>query len=141
MSSSKLNINPFSPEEKIHPPRLHWWYKPDNQEPQPKANILENRHSFIIELAIPGFGKKDLSIQIKGNSLIVAGYRVNSNTAKDNEYVLREFDYESFSRSFSLLEPIDPTRIEVRFKDGILRVNLPKGENDLEEFIPDLSLI
>jgi HSP20 family protein len=88
----------------------------------PRVDILENEKNFEILVAVPGMNKEDFSIDINENYLTISGERKFTKEKKENEYRSIETQYGSFSRSFSLPENIDVTKIEAEYK--ILRTNI-----------------
>jgi HSP20 family protein len=97
----------------------------------PRVDILENEKNFEILVAVPGMNKEDFSIDINENYLTISGERKFTKEKKENEYRSIETQYGSFSRSFSLPENIDVTKIEAEYKNGILEIVLPKDEKKI----------
>lgn len=89
----------------------------------PSANIIKNEDGFEINLAIPGFSKKDIAIELNENRLTIKS-NLESEKA-DVNFQLREFDYQSFSRSFSLSKDLNQDKIEANMEKGILKINIP----------------
>ncbi len=93
---------------------------------KPSANVREKEDAFSIELAVPGLSKNDFNIDLDKNLLTIsAGIEKKD---EDNNYNRMEFDYSNFCRSFSLPETINTDNIKAVYKNGILKVNLPKKE-------------
>ena len=94
----------------------------------PAVNIIEDETAFSIELAAPGLEKSDFKINVDKNIITLA---VEKEVAKDSEGVIyskKEFNYSSFSRSFTLPETVDYSNIEASYVDGILTVKIGKKE-------------
>lgn len=94
----------------------------------PKVDIIENTDSFEIQLAVPGLNKEDFKIELNDNYLIVSGERKFTNEKKERTFHSIETHYGSFSRSFSLPENVDGTRINAKYNNGILELTIPKDE-------------
>jgi HSP20 family protein len=94
----------------------------------PAVNIIENEKNFMIEVAAPGFRKKDFHIDVEDKVLMIKGEKIEENKEKEENYTKREFSYSSFQRSFTLPEFVLPDKIEGKYEDGILRIMLPKME-------------
>ncbi len=95
----------------------------------PSVNILEKEDSFEIEVAAPGMNKKDFNLELDNNNLIISSKKENSEEDSNEDYTRKEFSYSSFSRSFRLPEnKIELSKINAKYKNGILYVNLPKKE-------------
>jgi len=94
----------------------------------PAANVVDNEKEFKIDLAAPGLSDKDFDIVMEDNNLLIkAEKEVEKKTEKDN-YIKTEYNYDSFSRTFYLDEPVDPDKINATYKNGILEVIIPKKD-------------
>jgi HSP20 family protein len=94
----------------------------------PKVDVIENDQSFEIHFAVPGLNKEDFKIELKDNYLTVSGERKFTSEAKDKKFRTVETNFGSFSRSFSLPENIDATKINAKYDKGILELHIPKDE-------------
>ena len=88
----------------------------------PLANIKKNGKIYEIELLVPGFSKDELEVHIDRGILIVSGVKRTKVVPKDGEYILEEFDLESFERRFTLSSKHTHHRVEAFFEDGLLRI-------------------
>ena len=101
----------------------------------PPANIVENKEGYRIDIASPGFEKSDFSIELNENLLTVSlGQEAQSSEKKEdqNKSILREFNFNKFSRSFKISDKIDKEKIEAAYKNGVLEINLPLKEEVLK---------
>jgi len=94
----------------------------------PKVDILEKDNAFELHVAVPGMNKDDFKIDLKDNYLTISGERKVSNEKKDKNFRSIETQYGSFSRSFSLPENVDGTKINAKYNNGILELLIPKDE-------------
>ena len=95
----------------------------------PAVNIIENFPSFVVEIAAPGLGKEDFKIEVEEDMLKISSEKATQQEEnKDSQYRKREFNYESFERSFKLPENIEIDKIQAKYENGILNVTLPKME-------------
>jgi HSP20 family protein len=94
----------------------------------PAVNITENKDHFNVSLAVPGMKKDDFNIDIEGNMLTISCAKEEKKEEKDNKFTRKEFNYSSFSRSFTLPEDVNKEKIEAHYEDGVLKMNLPKKE-------------
>lgn len=94
----------------------------------PKVDVIENETSFDLLVAAPGMTKEDFNIEVKDNYLTVSGERKLTNEKKEKNFHSIETQYGSFSRSFSLPENVDGAKINAKYENGILELNLPKDE-------------
>ncbi len=95
---------------------------------QPRVDIVENDKAFELHVAAPGMNKEDFQIEMNENFLTVSGERKFTNEKKDANWHSIETQYGSFSRSFSLPENVDTTKIAAKYNNGILEVTIPKDE-------------
>ena len=93
----------------------------------PPANIAETDKDFRIELAVPGFQKSDFNIELDEN-LLVLSLEKNGNPEDNQEYVLKEYDFNDFRRSFRLSDKVKKEDISAKYKNGVLTVFIPKKE-------------
>ncbi|MDP1727922.1 MAG: Hsp20/alpha crystallin family protein [Bacteroidota bacterium] len=94
----------------------------------PRADVIEKESHFEVQLALPGLKKEEIKLDINKNVLTVSGERKMNSENKDDKFHMVENFYGKFSRSFTLPENIDQTKIEAQLTDGILNVTLPKSE-------------
>lgn len=93
----------------------------------PAMNIKENKENFEIDIAAPGFSKKDLKIVIDNGMLSISAVKKEEKEEKEEDYMRREFNYNSFSRRFTLPENVnEDEKIRAVYKDGILKLVLGK---------------
>lgn len=94
----------------------------------PAANVTESDKAFNLELAAPGLEKQDFNLSIDNQQLTVSCEKEEKSESKDKQYTRREFSYRSFSRSFMLPDTVDADKIKGSYKDGVLKIELPKKE-------------
>ncbi|GAB1416269.1 Hsp20/alpha crystallin family protein [Paludibacter sp.] len=95
----------------------------------PSVNIKESTEDFEVEVAAPGLGKNDFKIELNHDLLTISSYKqVENETKEGQQFTLREFSYQSFSRSFTLPNTADSEKIEAKYDNGILRVVIPKKD-------------
>jgi len=92
----------------------------------PSVNIRETDKSYELEMAAPGYNKKDFNVSIDNNMLTVSAERKQEQEKSEEHYTRREFGYESFSRSFALPPNTNEDDINARYEDGILRLTINK---------------
>jgi HSP20 family protein len=94
----------------------------------PAVNVKENEKGYEVEVAAPGFNKKDFNVAIENNCLTISAEKKDEKEQKENNYTRREFGYTSFSRTFSLPENIHEEDIKAHYEDGVLKLSLAKKE-------------
>lgn len=95
----------------------------------PAANIAENDQSYSIELAVPGFTKNDFKVKVQDNILTVSAETKMEKMEEQKTYKRREYDFSSFSRSFTLPENVKDDSIVAKYDNGMLKLDLPKTTN------------
>lgn len=101
----------------------------------PKANIKqkgENGEIFELELAVPGFAKEDIEIQMRDDVLIIKGKKSQTPPVEQaSEFLLEEFAVDSFERKFKVAASVAHEKITAHYENGILRltfIDVPKEE-------------
>ena len=95
----------------------------------PSVNSLENNDSFEIDLAVPGMKKDDFTIELNDKILVISSD--NSNYDQSERIRLNEFNYSSFQRSFRVPESVELDKIKANYKNGILKIKLPKRKDSI----------
>lgn len=94
----------------------------------PSADITEDEKEYMIRLDIPGMEKNDIKVNFQDGRLTVTGERKSEEKEEKKDYVRQERYFGSFYRSFTLPEKIKEDAIEATFKNGVLKLVVPKGE-------------
>jgi HSP20 family protein len=92
----------------------------------PLADVYETADGFVVQIEVPGIAEEDIEVNVDGDILVVRGQRKPTTRTRPDSFHRMERSYGTFSRSFQLSEDVDPERVTARFKDGLLRVELPK---------------
>ena len=92
----------------------------------PPVNVIELDKEFQIELAAPGLAKKDFHIEINEGVMTIFTEKKEEKKFEDDKYTRNEFNYSSFTRSFTLPENINPDKVDAKYEDGILRIMINK---------------
>jgi len=82
----------------------------------------------VVTAELPGVKKEDISIEVKDNILTIRGERSEDSEVKEENYYRRERSFGSFQRSFSMPTEVSPESIKASFKDGVLKIEVPKPE-------------
>lgn len=102
-------------------------YKGTDYTTHPPVNILENEDAFYLELAVPGYSKKDFHLELNQNKLSISS-ESKSATLDNAENIKTEFSRPAFNRLFTLPNTINGEKITAKYEEGILLVTLPKRE-------------
>ena len=95
----------------------------------PAVDLYEQDDHFVIKAELPGVDKKDISIDLKDRVLTLSGERSYENEAKEENYYRRERSFGKFQRAFTLPADVDSDKIKAEFRDGLLRIEVPKPEH------------
>ena len=110
----------FSSEKTINKPGFSF---------TPPVNIMEDATVLEVELAVPGYDKSDIKIDVDKKVLTISSTRKQNNDAKAESYSRREFTFKPFKQSFNLPESINRDEITANYSNGILTVRLLKNED------------
>jgi HSP20 family protein len=94
----------------------------------PAVDIYEHEGNIVLTAELPGVDPKDVDIRVENNVLTLRGERKWNTDVQRESYHRVERAYGSFTRSFTLPNVVDTTNIKADFKDGMLRLVLPKRE-------------
>ena len=104
----------------------------------PAVNIKENDTSFIVEVAVPGYSKEDITVNVENNVLTIASNKQSEIDESNENYTRKEYSYHTFKRSFNLpKDRINSEAIAANYKNGELIISLPK----VEKVTPKAKLI
>jgi len=95
----------------------------------PALNVKENENNFEIEVAAPGFSKKDFKVTVTDDVLEITAENKKTKKQKEEQYSRQEFFYNSFKRILTLPKSIDfSKKINAKYDNGVLRIHLEKLE-------------
>ncbi len=94
----------------------------------PPVDILEKENEVILKVDLPGVNQSDVEIKVEENTLIIQGERKFDKEGPRGHYLQIERPYGTFQRTFAIPRMIDLEGIKAAYKDGVLRIVLPKKE-------------
>jgi HSP20 family protein len=94
----------------------------------PAVNITELNNVFEVTLAAPGMKKDDFKIDVDGNMLTISCEKEETKEEKEKKFTKKEYNFSSFSRSFTLPEEVNKEKIEAIYENGLLKLSLPRKE-------------
>ena len=94
----------------------------------PLVDISEDEKEYLVKAELPEVKKEDVRVTVENGVLSISGERKIEKEEKDKKYHRVERAYGRFERSFTLPEGADGTKITAEFKEGVLKVHLPKAE-------------
>jgi len=93
------------------------------------ADVWEENNKIFVKLPMPGIKKEDIRIEVTGDTLSIEGKSKEEKEEKDNKkYLLKSSQTYSYSQRFSLPSAVDSDKVEAKFEDGVLTVQLPKAK-------------
>lgn len=102
----------------------------------PSVNAIEEENSYLLEVAVPGYDKKDIKLRVDANQLIISSEKEPEHKS---EFLRQEFTTGKFERAFQLPEGTVSDNISASFNNGILSVLIPKKEK-VEIKIHDVTI-
>lgn len=94
----------------------------------PSVDIIEDEKEWLVKADLPEVKKEDVKVSVENGALVITGERKLEKEEKEKKYHRIERAYGKFLRTFTLPEGADGTKIAADFKDGVLKVHLPKSE-------------
>jgi HSP20 family protein len=94
----------------------------------PAVDIYEQEGNIVLKAELPGVDPKDVDVRVENNVLTLRGERKVDSDVKKEGFHRVERAYGTFGRSFTLPTVVDTEKIKAEYKDGVLRVTLPKRE-------------
>ncbi len=101
----------------------------------PPVDIVEREKEVLIKMDLPEMDQNEIDIKVEENTLIIQGERKFIKDTKDENYLQIERPYGTFQRTFSIPRTIDQEKIKASYKEGVLRITLPKKEISLPKQI------
>src|SRR5437762_12864414 len=92
----------------------------------PSVDIFENDNEVVFKAELPGMNAKDIDVKLETNILTLKGERRFEKETKEENYHRIEREYGTFSRSFALPTAVNGEKVAAEYKDGVLKVTLPK---------------
>jgi HSP20 family protein len=92
----------------------------------PPVDVYEDEHNITLKIEVPGIDQKDIDVHIQNNTLTVYGERKLEKEEKEENFRRVERHYGSFTRSFTVLDSVDPEQISAHYDKGVLKIILAK---------------
>ncbi len=96
----------------------------------PSVDVSETGKEIMVNAELPGMDAKDIDISVSGTVLTLKGERKREYEEKDENLYRIERRYGAFSRSIQLPAGVDPEKAEATYKDGVLKLTLPKTKEE-----------
>ncbi|MHC2582306.1 HSP20 family molecular chaperone IbpA [Bradyrhizobium diazoefficiens] len=92
----------------------------------PAVDVTESDKAYEITAELPGMDEKDIEVNVANDGLIIKGEKKFEREEKQKDYYVSERRYGSFERHFGLPKDVEADKIEASFRNGVLKVTLPK---------------
>jgi len=110
--------------EDFAPPRLF----SEETRYVPAFDVSETENELIVKAEVPGMNQKDIDINLSNGILTIKGEKKQEKEAKTEQYHTIERHYGSFSRTIQLPSEVEVGKVDATYKDGVLKITLPKSE-------------
>jgi len=94
----------------------------------PSVDVLENETEIVLHAELPGMKQEEIDIELTGDTLTLRGERKIETEERQENFVRVERSYGRFQRSFMLGVPVQHDNVTAAYRDGVLKVRLPKSE-------------
>lgn len=140
MAWELINTNPFKEIEKARSEMDRLWDtflfgRPqeiefqEKEEWQPAIDVTETKKEIIVRVEIPGMNPEEIDITLSGRTLTTKGEKKQGEKEKEENYHVIERSIGSFTRSITLSKEVESDKISASYKDGVLKVTLPKSND------------
>ena len=134
MHRNRYPANTYTPfremealERRFFTPFMEDFFRGDAMT-QFRTDVTDEGDHFLMESDLPGFDKKDIRLELNGDTLTVKAERRSKTEQKEKDKIVRmERTYGSYSRSYDLTG-IDAEAIKAKYENGVLQLILPKKE-------------
>jgi HSP20 family protein len=102
---------------------------------QPAIEMLDREDKIVVKASLPGIDPKDIDVSVSRNTVTITGDRTYENQTENKGLYHSEFSYGKFERIVKLPVAVQNDRVKAEFDRGILTLNLPKLEADLNKVV------
>ncbi|MCB9272541.1 MAG: Hsp20/alpha crystallin family protein [Lewinellaceae bacterium] len=105
----------------------------------PPVNIRKEGLLFEMDVLVPGFSKEEIEISLLDDILSIRGQKSHSSNERKGEYIMEEYDLDSFERKFKLAHSLAHEKISARYENGVLKLtfnDVPEEEEKANQKIP-----
>jgi HSP20 family protein len=98
----------------------------DRSYEYPLMDIIDSKDDLVVYVEIPGVNKDDIKVKIHNDVLTISGERKEPELPEKANCLIREREFGKFMRSIRLPYPIEVSKVNAEYKDGILKIILPE---------------
>lgn len=92
----------------------------------PSLDLAETKDALVVKTEIPGIEPKEIQVSLQDQVLTIKGEKKQEKEEKDEHYYRMERSYGAFARTIRLPVPVDGSKVNATFKNGVLTITLPK---------------
>ncbi len=100
------------------------------------VDVIQNPNNYTIEASLPGFNVEDIDVTVGDGVLRIAATNSIDKTSENSRYLLRERRYGKYFRMLRVPDGVDIDSATTGFKDGVLRIKLPKNDGEPPKRLP-----
>lgn len=93
---------------------------------EPALDLTETEKEYLVRLEVPGFHRENLDVKFDTGLLTLTGHREIRNEAKGEDFLWQEREEGRFTRSIRIPTPVEETKVDAMYENGVLQVRLPK---------------
>jgi len=95
----------------------------------PTVDVSENRKNIVVKAEIPGVELKDIDVSLDGRLLTIKGEKKQETEQSDEHYHCLESSYGYYRRTIELPVDVDPSKVDAKYKNGVLKIKLKKASD------------
>jgi HSP20 family protein len=105
------------------------FYAPiENREISPRTKVTDNGKSIRLEVELPGVKKDDIKVEVENGVLTIAASKKHEKKEEGKDIYFNEISYGEYKRSFRLSDEVEHGKVNAKFEDGTLSLELAKKE-------------
>lgn len=102
----------------------------------PAVDVAEDDKAYTLTAELPGLTEKDIEVSLTGDMLTIKGEKKQEHEEKTKDYIVSERSYGEFRRAFTLPESAARDNVEASFSNGVLKIVIPKRQEESPKTIP-----
>jgi HSP20 family protein len=104
----------------------------------PKINVTEKDDGYDVDIAVAGFDKDDVELELKDNCLYIKADRKEEESVEDKRYLMKEIAHRSFRRTLRFPVKVDADGVSCKYENGIIKLSINKEK--VEEKDPSVKI-
>ncbi|HLI66016.1 MAG TPA: Hsp20/alpha crystallin family protein, partial [Caulobacteraceae bacterium] len=94
----------------------------------PPTDVKETKDAYVLAVELPGLAREDVEVALDGDRITLCGHKAEDRAEATASYRISERRFGHFERSFPIPDDVARSEIEAAFKDGLLKITLPRQE-------------